>query len=176
MIRTTAIDHVIAIEGGLVNDPHDPGGITNHGISIRFAGSIYLDIDGDGDTDAADIIGLTVSQARAVYKKHFWDLIKGDDLPPAVAFYAFDQAVNQGIGAAVTDMQRAAGVPDDGVMGPQTRLWLHKKYSVDFLSEYHARRMLRYGLTNKFGRYGLGWTRRATGTLIKALSLYDSGL
>ena len=62
------IEVVLKSEGGYVNDPHDPGGETNFGISKRAYPSV-------------DIKHLTKEGAIAIYKKDYWDKIKGDDLP-----------------------------------------------------------------------------------------------
>lgn len=68
---------ILKHEGGLTDDPYDRGGITNYGISLKFAQSTkdkeLLDIDKDGDIDREDIKKLTKERAIEVYKKHFWD-------------------------------------------------------------------------------------------------------
>lgn len=142
------------------NDPDDPGGATKFGISIKFAGSIDLDINGDGITDIADIIALTLEDATAIYLEHFWTKIGGDLLPRGVAYVAFDESVNQGPYAAIIDMQRSLRVKDDGIFGDKTRMAAHIQYSAKLINEYCARRMLRYGTTKKFYKYGHGWARR----------------
>lgn len=171
-IYAIAVDMTMRLEGALANDPHDPGRITKHGISLRFAGSIGFDNNGDGVTTEADIIALTPEQARVLYKQHFWDKIKCGDLPPAIGLMAFDQAVNMGQAAALVDLQRALGVSADGIMGERTRMEAHRKYSFDLITEYHARRVLRYSRLPGWPRYGLGWTRRASTVLGIALNLY----
>ncbi len=160
---------VLRVEGGLVDDPRDPGGITNHGISLRFALSVGdldrdgrpdLDVDGDGDTDADDIRALHPDDARDVYRKAFWEAARCPALPPAVAILLFDAAVNQGRGPAVTMLQDALGVTADGRIGPQTVAAALRANQPALLAEYAARRAHRYATTRNFDRFGLGWCRR----------------
>lgn len=108
MTFLVAYDRLIGAEGGYVNNPKDPGGETNWGISKRA----YPDLD---------IKALTRGQARDIYKRDFWDRCHADELPWSVAFQAFDFAVNSGIETAVRYLQRALEVADDGHWGPVTR-------------------------------------------------------
>jgi len=156
------VPKIIEYEGGsrFTDDPDDPGRATKFGISIKFAGSIHLDINGDGKTDIADIIALTLEDAKEIYFEHFWSKIGGDLLPRGVAYIAFDGSVNQGPYAAIIDLQRSLRVKDDGIFGNETRTAAHFQYSAKLINEYCARRMTRYGSTRKFEKYGLGWSRR----------------
>lgn len=77
------IEFVLAEEGGTVNDPHDPGGLTKYGISQRS----YPDVD---------ILRLTLDDATAIYRRDYWDKIRGDELPAGIDLLVFDSAVNQG--------------------------------------------------------------------------------
>ena len=57
---------IVAREGGFVNDPDDPGGATNLGVTLATARRLGLDKDGDGDVDVADVKRLTPADAEAV--------------------------------------------------------------------------------------------------------------
>jgi lysozyme family protein len=96
-----AFDRLIGHEGGYVNDPKDPGGETNWGISKRAYPQL-------------DIRALTRDDARRIYRADFWDRVHGDEMYDGVAFQTFDFAVNSGIETAVRYLQRACGVADDG--------------------------------------------------------------
>jgi len=84
----TAFAVVVGIEGGYVNDPHDPGGETKFGISKRAYPQL-------------DIASLTLEQAHAIYLRDYWHLCKCDELAPDFALVVFDCAVNQGAGTAL---------------------------------------------------------------------------
>jgi len=111
-------------EGGFVNDPDDPGGVTKFGISLRFlkgTGDLSFDLDHDGDIDIDDIRALTTSNAADAYRKYFYDPLKLDYLKNAkLALQVFDMAVNSGTRAAVKILQKVSGCKVDGMMGPNT--------------------------------------------------------
>jgi len=158
----SALSIVLAHEGGLADDPADPGGITNFGISIRFAGSVNLDIDGDGKTTGEDIKALTLADASGLYHEHFWRPLRCAEMPPGVALMVFDGGVNQGRTAMAKRLQRAVGATDDGVIGPKTLAALDRHHNdyAGLINEVAARRGRRYAQTRNFDRYGLGWMRR----------------
>lgn len=80
-----------------------------------------------------DIRNLTRAQAVDIYRRDFWQRVRGDELPREVAFQALDAAVNHGIGNAVRWMQRAAGVADDGVIGPVTLAAVQRAQPADLV-------------------------------------------
>lgn len=138
-----AFAKVDQIEAGFVNNPADRGGATNHGVSLRFLvaeGKIDANHDGfadydlnmDGDIDIADIKALTVADAKALFKRCFWDRLGCDALPAPLDAAVFDQGVNGGCVAAIkllqsaisTTLTKRLGNPTtiraDGVIGPAT--------------------------------------------------------
>lgn len=122
------LDEVLRSEGGFVEDPADPGGATNHGISLRYARGIGLDNDGDGDTDRDDILRVTAEQARGLYSNDFWVRPGINRLPGEIQPVMVDWAVNSGPPRPIMAMQRVINLArigfeldDDGVIGPKTR-------------------------------------------------------
>lgn len=101
----TAIQTVLANEGGYVNNPRDPGGETKYGITKRT----YPDLD---------IPSLTVDDAKAIYKRDFWRYDNVTD--QRVATKLLDLAVNKGQSAAHKLIQGCSGAVQDGLFGPQT--------------------------------------------------------
>lgn len=156
-----AVEFVLKWEGGFSDHPDDPGGITNYGISIKFAGSINLDITGDDRTTAADIRNLTRGQAKQIYREHFWQKAECDQLPDGVALAVFDAAVNMGVRRSTMFLQMAAGSRPDGIWGPNTRRAVNRSDPIDLLFEAIARRNRFYGRLGKFDTFGLGWMRRS---------------
>ena len=108
-----AFEFILPHEGGLVDDPHDPGGITKYGISKRS----YPDLD---------IANLSEADAREIYKRDYWDKQRyGEIYSQAVANKCLDMSVNMGFHQAHVLVQRACtecGLPltDDGLFGPAT--------------------------------------------------------
>lgn len=146
------IGRVLSHEGGYVCDPRDPGGETRFGIAKRSYPHV-------------DVKGLTRDQAIAIYRRDFWDRVQGDKLPRAFAFQALDAAVNHGIGNAVRWMQRAAGVADDGVIGPMTLAAVGRTDPADLVLHFNAERLRFYAKLSTFDAFGRGWINRVAGNL-----------
>lgn len=156
-----AINFIFKWEGGLSDHPDDPGGITKYGISIRFAGSIGLDINDDDRTTAADIRNLSRSRAKLIYKEHFWQEAHCNELPSGLAFANLDAAVNMGVRRATMFLQMAVGTRSDGIYGPNTRAAVQRADADDALWHMIFRRNYFYGRLNKFDTFGKGWLRRS---------------
>lgn len=146
------INRVLAHEGGYVNDPRDPGGETQWGISKRSYPKL-------------NIRALTRAEAVEIYRRDFWQRVQGDRLPRAFAFQGLDAAVNHGIGNAVRWLQRAAGVADDGVIDPRTLAAVAAQDPADLVLLFNAERLEFYTKLSTFDTFGRGWTRRVAGNL-----------
>ncbi|MFC3630390.1 holin-associated N-acetylmuramidase [Paracoccus angustae] len=115
---------IVAREGGYVNDPDDPGGATNYGVTVGTMKSLGLDLNKDGRIDAADVRMLTRAQAQQIFVDHYFKRPRLAELPEAVQASVFDMYVNAGANAVkilqrlVARMGFAASA--DGVVGPQT--------------------------------------------------------
>ena len=102
-------------EGGFVNHPKDPGGITNLGVTKK----VYEKWVGR-DVTEQEMRDLTVEQVAPIYKKNYWDKCKCDKLPSGADWSVFDWAVNSGTGRASKAVQKICGAEPDGVIGPKT--------------------------------------------------------
>lgn len=115
---------IVAREGGFVNDPADPGGATNHGVTIHTLRRLGLDLDRDGAVTVADVRRLTRAQAVDIFVDHYWRRPRIGDLPELLQPPVFDMQVNAGA-QAVRILQRLLcemrlPVAVDGIIGPQT--------------------------------------------------------
>lgn len=122
-VRSLA-EEIVAREGGYVNDPHDPGGATNHGVTIGTLRRLGLDLTGDGIIGSSDVRALTRDQAVEIFIDHYWRRPGLDRLPEDLQPGVFDMYVNAGSNA-VKILQRLLtrlGRPcvDDGIVGPRT--------------------------------------------------------
>jgi|SRR5215471_1968645 len=142
-----AFDIVVGHEGGYVNNPADPGGETKFGISKRAYPHV-------------DIGALTLEQAKAIYKRDYWDRIEGDTLDPGLALVAFDAAVNNGVSRAVRWLQTAVGVTADGVIGPMTRAAIAKADAAEVLVALHGARIDYMANLPTWSTFGRGWSKR----------------
>lgn len=117
-------EEIVAREGGFVDDPDDPGGATNFGVTIHTMRRLGLDLTGDGVIDAADVRALTREQAIEIFITHYWARPRISALPQTLQPPVFDMYVNAGANA-VRILQRLLGdmghdLAVDGVIGPQT--------------------------------------------------------
>jgi len=135
------------IEGGYVNDPRDPGGETNFGISKRSYPKVNM-------------ANLTREGAIAIYRRDYWDGVGCDKLPPMLGVALFDCAVNQGQGIAPKLMQRALGVTADGKIGPKTIAAAERADPHEALVQFLGWRLRRYAFTPNASTYMRGWSNR----------------
>ena len=160
-----AIDFVLAHEAGYVDHPKDPGGATNMGIT-----KATLESWRGACVSKEEVKNLHRNEALAIYKARYWEPACCEALPGPVALMHFDTAVNMGLGAAAQILQKSVGVAVDGKIGPKTLAAVSRASLPDLLTEYTARRMVRYGSLSTFDTFGLGWSRRAAEALRVALS------
>lgn len=117
-------EEIVGREGGFVNDPDDPGGATNHGVTIHTMRRLGIDVNRDTRIDVRDVKALTRKQAVEIYLKHYYEGPGIAALPEVLQASVFDMYVNAG-GNAVKILQRLLtdmGYPcdPDGAIGPQT--------------------------------------------------------
>mgnify|MGYP003624852390 FL=1 len=157
---------LLSHEGGFVNHPEDPGGITNLGVTKK----VYDEWIGRESTEQ-EMRDLTPDDVGPIYKKNYWDRIKGDSLPSGLDWACFDWAVNSGSGRPAKAVQRAVGATQDGAIGPAT-IGLIMEKDPKFIIEYvHDVRQDFYKSLKTFETFGRGWTRRNKETLHQALEM-----
>ncbi|BBF12737.1 hypothetical protein NTHiID20_13430 [Haemophilus influenzae] len=149
-------DRLIGHEGGYVDDPRDPGGETNWGVTKRTA-------QANGYTGTMKTI--TRQQAYEIYRRAFWLRYNCEQMPDAVAYQFFDAAVNHGFGNASRMLQRAVNVADDGIIGNMTIAAIKKMAISDVIMRLNAERLEFYCKLGTFATFGKGWVRRVAGNL-----------
>lgn len=154
-----SIKRVLEHEGGYVNHPSDPGGETNFGITIAVARA---------NGYAGSMRGMPKATAEAIYKKMYWDTVKGDQLPPALAFQVFDAGVNHGINRAAQWLQKCVGVTQDGKIGPATLAAVASQSAARTTFAFLSLRTQFYTDLSTFSTFGKGWTRRIASNLTYA--------
>ena len=153
---TDSVNNTLGYEGGLTNDPNDPGGTTNFGISQKSYPNL-------------NIPNLTREMAIGIYYSDYWTPIFGDLMPECLAMNVFDCAVNCGLKPAILMMQEVIGVVTDGVIGPKTKAAMAKA-TPDMAKAYEAKREYYYEHLVQFPIYGQTWLARAKGTLATSLA------
>lgn len=165
-----ALAHVLEMEGGWTNDPHDPGGPTNLGITLAvfaaWKGAELTNANRDGLI--SELKALGPSDVRPIYHQRYWVPSRADELPPELALMHFDAAVNHGVGTAARMLQQALGVAADGEIGPATLGAVRSKPVDEIVRNYADIRRERYRSLSHFWRFGRGWLRRVDRTVAAA--------
>lgn len=157
---------VLGFEGGYVNNPRDPGGPTNLGITIATLSS-WL----GHQATVQDVEDLTQASVAPIYQARYYNPSHASDCPAGVDLIVFDEAVNQGVGRAITSLQRAADVVADGLFGPQTKAAVAAMSPIDLINAIAADRTAHYEALPTFQYFGKGWLARVKAVQAKALAM-----
>jgi len=151
----TAFAKLIRHEGGYVNHPSDPGGMTNLGVTKR----VWEEWVGH-TVDEKTMRGLTPEMVKPLYKRKYWDKVCGDDLPAGVDYCVFDAAVNSGAGRAIKWLQQSLGTTQDGALGPKTLAAAKAADPQLLVVGYNAVRLAFLQDLPTWNTFGKGWGRR----------------
>lgn len=162
-----AFDRLIGHEGKFSNDRRDRGNWSSGTIGIgRLIGTKY---GLAGMTyPSLDIENLTLEDAKAIYKRDWWDAIAANNLPPAIVFQLWDTAINSGMDRAKKLLQQAVGVTPDGKFGKQTHAAIESTHVNDVLLRFNGYRLLFMTDISTWPTYGKGWARRVANNLLYA--------
>jgi len=152
-----ALKAILHHEGGFVNHPKDPGGMTNLGVTKR----VWEEWLGY-EVDEKVMRSLTPNHVWPMYKAKYWDKIKGDDLPTGVDYAVFDAAINSGPGRASKWLQTAVGAVPDGAIGPGTMAKVQEMDAKAIVEKYQATRLAFLQSLPTWDTFGKGWGRRVT--------------
>lgn len=154
-------------EGGFVNHPKDPGGMTNLGVT-RATYESYL---GRKVTEQ-EMRQLTPEKVRPLYKTQYWDRMRCDELPTGLDLCIFDFGVNAGTNRAIRYLQLMLKVKIDGIIGPKTIAAANefaRKTNDNGIVKYQDLRREYYRKLKTFSTFGRGWLRRVNEVEIEAL-------
>jgi lysozyme family protein len=162
----SAVSLVLAQEGGYVDDPRDPGGATNRGITLRT-----LERARGQAVRKADVRALSEDEARAIYRRFYWDAVRGDDLPAGLDLATFDIAVHSGPSRAGKLLQGALGVSADGAIGPVTLAAAATAPPERTIRAVMGARLAMLKALPTWPAFGRGWRRRVAAVEKAALAL-----
>ena len=153
-----AIVKTLAKEGGsrFTNVSGDKGGATKYGISQAAYPTL-------------DIPNLTEQQARDIYKRDYWDRVRGDDIKSdLIAENIFDTAVNMGTRTASRLVQVTLGIsPADGIIGSESLGVINQQNAETFITNFTLAKIARYAKIcmddRTQSKFLLGWINRALG-------------
>ena len=147
-----SVVRVLAVEGGYVEHRVDPGGATKHGVTrARLAQHRGRPVT------KAEVRGLTIAEAVAIYRTLYWDALAADELPPGLDHALFDFAVHSGVPRAARALQRTLGVADDG---PATIAAARQADAMLMLERLCAERRAFMSGLSTWRTFGKGWSAR----------------
>jgi lysozyme family protein len=154
-----ALTRLLRDEGGYTDHPSDPGGPTNFGITLADARRYWK-----GNATADDVRALPQSVARKIYREHYWNALRCDELPAGVDYAVFDYGVNSGIGRAgkvlrrvLTLSDRTSAVSDDVIAAARAAA------ARDVVTGICTERLAFLKSLKTFPVFGRGWTARVSG-------------
>ena len=153
-------------EGGYVNNPADPGGMTNLGVT-KATWENWI----GRESDEAEMRSLTPEKVEPMYRKKFFDAVRGDELKVGLDYLIFDFAVNAGVGRAIKTLQMAIGVPADGGFGPMTMAAVQAIDPATLIERFSAEKVVFYRSLNTFATFGNGWLNRVAQVKAEALTM-----
>lgn len=163
-------------EGGYVDDPRDPGGATNMGVTIftlaRWRGH---------QVSKADVKALTRAEVWQIMKTYYYDVVRGDDLPIGLATGVHNAAVLSGPKRAATWLQQsmqALGSPVgvDGAIGNETIGLVNQLDGNALMEQFFRRQEAFYRSLSTFDHFGKGWMSRLDDVRVFARKLQSAKL
>ena len=162
----SAFKLMLQSEGGFVNHPSDPGGMTNLGVT-KATWENWV----GRESDEKEMRGLTPEKVEPLYKKKFWDACRCDELPSGIDYLVFDFAVNAGPGRSIKTLQTAVGTTPDGGIGPITLAAVNSFSEPELIEKFSQAKEDFYRSLNTFDTFGKGWLNRVAAVKIKATSM-----
>ena len=163
-----AYAHILDVEGGWFNHPRDPGGATNLGITQKTYSRWW-----GRETTQEELKALTPEGAEPIYREYYAQPVWFDIQPGGADIMLFDMAVHAGWPRAIRMAQHVAKSKVDGILGPNTMSAIRHMSPVDFIEQFHARKMKFYRRLGTWDVFGRGFTNRANKAKRVALDAID---
>jgi lysozyme family protein len=146
---------VLQHEGGFVNHPSDPGGMTNLGVTK----AVWEAYSGKPATEQ-DMRGLTKAMVAPLYRKRYWDVCQCNEMPSGIDYLVFDFAVNAGCTRSAKTLQQALRIQTDGVIGPVTLQAVKDADAKQLINDFSRNKENFYRSLVTFSTFGKGWLNR----------------
>jgi len=153
-------------EGGYVDHPNDPAGMTNLGITKATYDDFY-----GGDATEEVMRAITRPDVEPIYLQNYWNKCMCHSLPSGLDWAVFDWAVNSGPARASKALQTAVKTTVDGSIGPMTLRKVEQHNPRDIIEDMWVQREQFYRNLGHFDSFGKGWLIRNNTTKMQALSL-----
>jgi lysozyme family protein len=157
---------VLRTEGGYVDNPRDPGGPTNKGVTLATARALIAPT-----FTRAALQALSVAQAETVYRASYWNKIDGDRLPSGVDYALYDYAVNSGTGRANRVIRQLVGAAPGTTMDAAVLAAIGARRPADLVRAICAERLAFMRSLKTWGTFGKGWAARVAAVEAHAVAL-----
>lgn len=157
---------LIKSEGGFVNNPKDPGGATNWGVT-KAVWEAWV----KHTVTVDDMKNLTQEEVKPLYYEKYWKPVKADELPIGVDFLVFSFGVNAGVGRAIKTLQTSLGVVADGAIGSNTMKKIQEADSKTLIENFSNAKISFYKSLSTFPTFGKGWLNRVEREKAEALAM-----
>jgi lysozyme family protein len=154
-----AMPRILAHEGGKVDDPQDPGGRTNQGVTQ----AVYTAYRARIGASSKDVWDMRPEERDQIYREQYWTAIRADDLPAGLDYVVFDGAVNSGVSRSAKWLQQALDLPADGHVGAITLAAAQAANTSELIDRICDIRMAFLNGLKHWPRFGRGWTARVSG-------------
>jgi lysozyme family protein len=162
-----ALRRVLAHEGGYSDHPADPGGPTNFGVTLTDYRKYVKP-----DAAAADVRAMSVDEAKAIYRRRYWDVQACDDLPGSVDYAVFDYGVNSGIGRSGKVLRRCLGLSCSSARVTREVIAAAKTAdAVQLIASICDERLRFLKSLKTWPVFGVGWERRIAEVKMAALAM-----
>jgi len=161
-----ALRRLLVHEGGYTNHPSDPGGPTNFGITIADYRRYVKP-----DATAADVRGMKLSDASAIYRAKYWNALSCDRLPSGLDYALFDYGVNSGTSRAAKVLQRVLGLPVNGSVGDAEIAAVQRHFTADLVVRICDERLVFLKSLKTWPVFGKGWGRRVAEVKAAAVAM-----
>jgi lysozyme family protein len=158
------LELVLKSEGGWVNNPSDPGGETNLGVTKR----VWEEWVGH---PVDNLKKLTKDDVAPLYEQRYWRPCYGEVLPRGLDLVVFSMAVNAGPGRSIKLLQSAIGCLPDGAIGPTTRSLILASNTATLIAKFSEARREYYKSLKTFPIFGRGWLSRVDKEESEALNM-----
>jgi lysozyme family protein len=162
------LDLVLKSEGGWVNNPNDPGGETNLGVTKR----VWEEYVGH---PVESLKKLTKEEVAPLYELKYWRPCYGEVLPRGLDFVVFSMGINAGPGRSIKLLQSSVGCVPDGVIGPATRRLISDSNSATLIAKFSESRREYYRSLKTFPIFGKGWLARVDREESEAIDMVKNG-
>jgi lysozyme family protein len=161
---------VLKSEGGFVNNPQDPGGRTNLGVTQK----VWEEYTGH-EADEKVMRSLTPEKVAPLYEQRYWRPTYCEVLPRGLSLLIFSMGINAGTGRSVKLLQSCIGCVADGVIGPRTMALIKSSNVADLIAKFSEARRQYYKSLKTFPVFGKGWLARVDREESEALQMVKNG-